>query len=415
MNRFAMTMAALAVAVPAVCTIVAILTIEDWFLPLIAVWIFYPMMCVGFYMAKERTGSRWINGVDFSKYSEPEIGDLMCMFGLGMSLGSAVLMLSISFIAMSSVGIYVTIIGIAVALACFLLPLALGRPGRVRKMPELTAGMTVTLVIGMSVVAVVPSMLMAEGSVYGVEVEFGEDEFTVDAPMEHWSFKYHEIEELALYPDFDKGSRVVGYATLKISSGTYRTDFFDPGAYLKYDLASYTAVKMCVTFWVDGHLYAFNLSDEASTMAAYAELENRVPRQGFLRDGGFAGHAVDGAADRLSGRAHRECGTRRRGPGQRRLCGIGDQRTHPALQDIIRKGRDYAQHGGRPARVHKGRRGIRVPRGIRGNGRPRRGHGLHCLFCSARALSLLRMSTLLTLPEMDLGSSFTKSTALGYL
>lgn len=336
MNRFGVTMAALAVVIPAVCTVIAILTIEDWFLPLIAVWIFYPMMCLGFYMAKERTGSRWINGVDFSKYSESEIGDLMCMFGLGMSLGSAVLMLSISFIAMSSIGIYVTIVGIAVAVACFLVPLALGRPGRVRKMPELTAGMTVTLVIGMSVVAVVPSMLMAEGSVYGVEVEFGEDGFTVDAPMEHWSFKYHEIEVLALYPDFDKGSRIAGYATPKICSGTYKTDFFDPGNYLRYQLASYASEKMCITFWVDGDLYAFNLSDEESTTAAYAELAKRVPRQGFLRDGRFAWHAVDGAADRLSGRAHRESGARCRGPGQRRLCGIGDARMHIALQDIVR-------------------------------------------------------------------------------
>jgi len=346
------------VAVPAVCTIIAVLTIEDWFLPLIAVWIFYPMMCVGFYMAKERTGSRWVNGVDFSKYSESELGDLMCMFGLGMSLGSAVLMLSISFIAMNSVGIFVTIIGIAVALACFLLPLALGRPGRVRRMPELTAGMMVTLVIGMSVVAVVPSMLMAEGSVYGVEAEFGEDGFTVDAPMEHWSFKYHEIDNLALYPDFDKGTRIVGYATPKICSGTYRTDFFDPGNYLKYQLASYASEKMCIAFWVDGDLYAFNLSSRELTVDAYAELQEHITRQGFLRDGGFAGHAVDGAADRLSGRAHRPGGPRRRGAGQRRLRGFPDSREHPGLQDIIREGWHNAQHRGRPPRVHKGRGGI---------------------------------------------------------
>ena len=345
MKRFAAAMAALAVAVPAVCTVVAILTIDDWFLSMIAVWVCYPLMCMGFYMAKERTGRRWVNGIDFSKYSDSEIGDFLCMVGLGMALGSAVLMLTISSIAMSHLGIYVMVIGIIVAAAFYLLPFILGRPGRVRRMPELTAGMTVTLVVGLTICAVVPSMLMAEGSVYGVEVEIGDEGFKVDAPMEHWSFEYSEIKDMALYPDFDKGTRVVGYATPKVSSGTYKTDFFYYGSYIKYDLASYTAVKMCITFWVDGHLYAFNLSDDTSTTAAYIEMVRHVTRQGFLRDGGFAGHAVDGAAGRLSGRAHRESGPRRRGPGQRRIRRFGDPRLHPGVQDIVREGRHHAQHG----------------------------------------------------------------------
>ena len=88
-------------------------------------------------------------------------------------------------------------------------------------------------------------------------------------------FDYDEIEDLGIDPNFEKGSRSIGYGTPNISSGKFKNSMFGP-----YVLMSYTKVDSCVFFTYDGSYYAFNQSTEEATMDAYLELKSIKERNG---------------------------------------------------------------------------------------------------------------------------------------
>lgn len=267
--------AILAITVPIISTLYIVLE-SSWFfdalLPLVVIWCFYPIICLGLYMLA--VGSvKGINGVDFTKYTEAERKDFGRVFGLFMIASMLILAIGMMIITDHLV---VSLILIGVSMVVCLYPLRY-RPGKVPVLPELTGSKEVIAVFAVSALMLTPVFLLSESTGGSVTVEFEEDTFTIRAPMVDKTFAYDEVEDLELCVDFVKGKRVAGYGTPTISSGTFRTDYFSPGDGLKYTLASYAKVKPCVTFWVDGNLYAFNQADDASTENAYEDLKSRLP------------------------------------------------------------------------------------------------------------------------------------------
>lgn len=110
--------------------------------------------------------------------------------------------------------------------------------------------------------------MSASGS---VTVEFGDESFTIRAPMFDETFRYEDVDHVEYVEDFDKGSRKWGYATSQIASGKFHNDMFGD-----YRLASYVKVKPCVTFSVGGDMYAFNQHDATFTQKAYIDLMARL-------------------------------------------------------------------------------------------------------------------------------------------
>lgn len=104
-----------------------------------------------------------------------------------------------------------------------------------------------------------------------VEVELGDDQFHVTAPMFDHTFVYSDVEELRYEVDFDKGSRRAGFATFTIMSGRFHNDEFG-----NYDLASFAEVTPCITLLYKGSHYAFNLSTVELTLDMYNQLQSRI-------------------------------------------------------------------------------------------------------------------------------------------
>jgi hypothetical protein len=138
---------------------------------------------------------------------------------------------------------------------------------------ERTLGRKIAAFIAVSAIVLVPTVGISAMDLTSetVVVEFGDDGFRVKAPMVNEYFEYDKVKDLTLDPNFDKGTRVWGYGTPTISSGT-----FNNAAFGNYTLASYTEVKPCIFFQYEGKYYAFNLSNNTDTMKAFDQLEMKV-------------------------------------------------------------------------------------------------------------------------------------------
>jgi len=162
---------------------------------------------------------------------------------------------------------------ILVSVAFLLIPIALKEKGKAHVYTEKSKGYKVAVLLTASLVAIGPSiyLLNSDFSSEAIQIEYGDDSFRIQAPMVDKMFDYSKVEDLGIDPNFDKGSRVWGYATTKICSGTFNNAVFG-----NYTLASFVDVKPCVFFTYEGKYYAFNQSSVELTQAAFDRLAELV-------------------------------------------------------------------------------------------------------------------------------------------
>jgi len=273
MDSFSRNFIIATVAVTAASAGFIILTSDsffDNFLALIAVLVVYPCTMAGLYFFLEGRNHRWINGMDWTSMTERERRNAASYVGLFMTIGCIVLCISVPLTLSSFV---LGIILIVCSVVVMLVPFLTQEKAKSKQFVERSAGRKAMIFIAVSVIAIVPTVGvgMLGFSTETVEVEFLDTQIHVRAPMFDYTFDYDTIEDLEMDPDFDKGSRVAGYGTPTISSGTFNNAQFG-----NYKLASYTQVDPCIFFLYEGKYYAFNQSDDLLTQQVYDRLSGLV-------------------------------------------------------------------------------------------------------------------------------------------
>lgn len=202
-----------------------------------------------------------LNGDDRNRFANlMGIGVVLC--GFVMSLGLAILLAS---------GNMWGILIILLSLIFVFIPIPIFRKNPKARIPlkncSTKTKMALTTAISVAVLIPIPVAFMLDDSGNEVTVTFDEDSFTVKAPMFDHTFSYNDVGGLAFEENFEKGKRIYGYATSEISSGKYRNSLFG-----EYELASYSKITPCITFSVNGNMYAFNQEDVEKTQQAYDAL-----------------------------------------------------------------------------------------------------------------------------------------------
>ena len=264
----------LATAAVTIITVVAVLLTSDSFLDnllvIIAVGVTYPCTMLGLYLFLEGKDYRWINGPDWVSMTDQERINAVSYIGIYMVIGCILLGLAIvSMFANFVIGIVLIVVSVVIMVAPIL------RKDRMRSFHfvQRSTAKKMGIFIAVSVIAIVPctAIGLSEFTTETVIVEIGEDGLHIKAPMVDKSFDYDKIQDLEIDPDFDKGTRIAGYGTPTICSGT-----FSNGQFGTYTLASYTKVKPCVFFLYDGDYYAFNQADNEKTQQVYEELLTKI-------------------------------------------------------------------------------------------------------------------------------------------
>ena len=240
------------------------------FMMIVVMVVGYPCLVYGLYMFLEGKGSKGINGIDFSQYSEDERRNISSYVGLYLAIGSAILMLAISIIMANMI---LGIVLIIVSTAIFLVPFVKKGHGADRTFVNRGVPTKIAVFVITSFLVVVPSIYLcnSDNSLEVVTVEFLDDGFHLKAPMVDESFDYSSIEDLGYDEHFEKGSRQWGYGTPTISSGTFKNAQFG-----KYTLASYTKVDPCIFFLYKGSYYAFNQESDELTQQAFETLLTKI-------------------------------------------------------------------------------------------------------------------------------------------
>ncbi|MCQ2070604.1 MAG: hypothetical protein MJZ68_05705 [archaeon] len=228
-----------------------------------------PLTVMGLYMYLEGRGSGFINGVDWSRYSDTERMDLSSYMGKYIVAGSVLMSVSLSVI----IGhMFLGLVLIVVSVLLMVAPIAkIGEKVRPRTVHD--SGRKIlfyVLSVGLILLATL-GLGLEDGGHIGAEITLDEDSFSVSAPFFDETFVYSEVQGLASEPGFKKGSRIMGLEVPSFESGTFRNSVFG-----KYTLAAYTDVGPCICFLYHGHHYAFNQSTEETTYAMYLELVERT-------------------------------------------------------------------------------------------------------------------------------------------
>lgn len=230
----------------------------------------YPCVVIGLYMALEGKGEHAINGVDWSSMNKEQTSNFVHFWGIFFTLGSAMMMVSLALLMSYMVpGILLMVAGIII----MLLPMAFRERVKNRRFVMRSRGTKVAVFAVVSIAVIAPTLYLmnTEQAVNAVKIEFGEDSFRVIAPMVDETFDYDLVVAPTLDPDFDRGTRIWGYATHTICSGQFNNTAFG-----NYTLASFAQVDPCVFFEYKGKYFAFNQSSAELTEKAYEELLKRI-------------------------------------------------------------------------------------------------------------------------------------------
>ena len=239
--------------------------------PAVTLFVCFPIIMAGAYMWITGTGSRFINGVDWSKLNEEETKRTTSYIGLWMAVGIIVLMYGMS-VLLSHMWIGLSVMGVSLVLMLITLLKPMFRKiDRPRTIFDSYKAFVAIFIITM--VSLVPTtyLMTAESTSETVDVTLNDTSFTVKAPMFDHTFRYDEIQ-IDYDEDFDKGSRRMGYNDTNIASGKYHNSEFG-----NYELASYVAVKPCIIVTVGDDKYAFNQDSDASTLEMFNTLKAKVP------------------------------------------------------------------------------------------------------------------------------------------
>lgn len=246
--------------------------IEECILPLVSIFALYPLVVLSLYMFLEGKNYRWVNGMDWEAMTEQGRINAVSYWGAYMLVGSIVMIFAINImLGYMLFGIFLIILGVII----MMIPVVRRETAESKQFIARPKGTKVALFIAVTLLAMVPAVGLAGAEMTSdtVIVEFTDEGVHISAPMVGRTFKYDEIEQLELDPNFDKGKRLIGYGTPYICSGTFKND-----ALGSYTLMSYTKVKPCVFFLYGERYFAFNQLTDELTQQAYEELLSKVAK-----------------------------------------------------------------------------------------------------------------------------------------
>ena len=107
-----------------------------------------------------------------------------------------------------------------------------------------------------------------------VEVVCGEDSLVIDATFNSAIFvNYDDVDEVELRADFNKGSRIVGFGSPRLSVGSFKNSEFGG-----YTLCSYTKCPAAVVIKAGDRILVVNLIDEAATKELYNTILEKLEK-----------------------------------------------------------------------------------------------------------------------------------------
>lgn len=246
--------------------------IEECILALISIYALYPILILSLYMFLEGKNYKWVNGMDWSSMTEQGRVNVVSYWGAYMLAGSIVMIIAINILfGYMWLGLFLIFLSTII----MLIPGVRRETAESKLFVEKSKGTKVAIFIAVTLLAMIPTVGLAGADFTSdaVTVEFTDEGVHISAPMVDRTFKYDEIEQLELDPNFDKGKRIMGYGTPYICSGTFKNDAFG-----SYTLMSYTKVKPCVFFLYGERYFAFNQSTDELTQQAYEELLLKVAK-----------------------------------------------------------------------------------------------------------------------------------------
>ena len=266
---------ALAVLAPLVAVVFVIMGSDDplnIIYPAIVLFVCFPIIMTGVFTWFTGRGKRFINTVDWSRYTEEEAKKTVSYTGFWVMITVIILTYGVSLIMVNLwIGLSIIAVAIILMLITLLRPMfkKINRP--LPSMDSVKAFSVILLVTAVSLVPTTYFMITGVGS-ESVDITLGDGSFTVKAPMFDHTFRYDEIDDIQYYEDFDKGSRKMGYNDNHICSGKFHNSLFGD-----YQLAAYRSVTPCVAISVDGQMYAFNQDSDAKTLELFESIKDRMP------------------------------------------------------------------------------------------------------------------------------------------
>ena len=244
--------------------------VTDLVLEAVLVYCMVPIAILFAYMWLGEDGGKYLNG--FHDMSADDRNRFAKYYGLWGIVATVIMTVGLMILLGGDLvwGLVLTLSPIVL----YIIPLAIGKKDiRNRRIPleSCSGGVKVIATVLVAVIALVPFVAIDNNGSSSVTIEFGDDSFTVKAPMFDHTFSYDEVDTAEYVSDFDKGRRVWGYGTPEISSGEFQNDVG------RYQLAAYTKVTPCIVIFVNSEMYAFNQSSVESTQAAYDMLLSKLP------------------------------------------------------------------------------------------------------------------------------------------
>ncbi len=134
---------------------------------------------------------------------------------------------------------------------------------------------TVAAVVGAIVIVIIASVavLMCSGH---VDARLEDDSLAIDATMMHRTVAYVDIESAELRESFDTGTRIGGFASSKVSAGSFRNAEFGT-----YSLAVHNGPgPVIVVHCNGGGVLVFDAGGADATRAMFEDLQGRIASAG---------------------------------------------------------------------------------------------------------------------------------------
>ena len=267
-----LTVSLIAPAIAMVFVIMMNDSLLGYIYPAVTLFVCFPIIMMSVFYWITGRGKRFVNGIDWSKYTEEEAKGAISFIGFWMLISMTVMIYGMSLMFFKLwIGISLLVAAIVIMVIIFIITFTkkIERP-----LPTMDSIKAFSIILVVTAASIIPTtVFLTDGfSSESVDVALDETSFTVKAPMFDHTFSYDEIDDIQYFDDFDKGARKMGYSDGKICSGKFNNSMFGD-----YQLASYSSVRPCIAISVGGDIYAFNQDSDAKTLELYYSLVSRIP------------------------------------------------------------------------------------------------------------------------------------------
>ena len=128
---------------------------------------------------------------------------------------------------------------------------------------------TAASIVIVCVILIGAAVLMLTGN---VKVQYGDTDFTIEATYtSDLTVKYDTVDTIEYRETFDKGQRIYGFGSARLSTGTFQNDEFGT-----YTLYAYTYGEGAVVLTADDDVLVIIGHDAAHTKSIYDEISTRM-------------------------------------------------------------------------------------------------------------------------------------------